>query len=123
MGKASKWIRNLLIGKKEEKYKQIGGGGTESESQSPKVKRRWSFGKKSKKVTTEQRLSASFDISDSAKLQIRAILQSLPLPYCHVQNAAATKIQAAFRAYLVTINSFIFFYVVGLHALLNNLQV
>ncbi|KAI9084732.1 hypothetical protein K1719_033138 [Acacia pycnantha] len=99
MGKASRWIRNLLIGKKEEKYKQIDGGGSEIETQSPKVKRRWSFGKKSVKATKHS-LSSSFDITESARLQIRAILQSLPLPYSHIQKAAATKIQAAFRAYL-----------------------
>ncbi|XP_028790279.1 uncharacterized protein LOC114746223 [Neltuma alba] len=98
MGKASRWIRNLLIGKKEEKYKQIDGGG-QRESHSPKVKRRWSFGRKSVKVA-EQRLPLSFDLTEAAKLQIRAILQSLPLPPPHIQNAAATKIQAAFRTYL-----------------------
>ncbi|KAK4282879.1 hypothetical protein QN277_014204 [Acacia crassicarpa] len=98
MGKASRWIRNLLIGKKEEKYKQIDGG-SGIETQTPKVKRRWSFGKKPVKATKD-RLSSSFDISESARLQIRAILQALPLPYSHIQKAAATKIQAAFRAYL-----------------------
>ncbi|XP_054777961.1 protein IQ-DOMAIN 19-like [Prosopis cineraria] len=100
MGKASEWIRNLLVGKKQEKYKQIGQKGDgETESHSPRVKRRWSFGRKSVKVT-EHRLSASFDLTDSAKLRIREILQAQPRRSSDIQNAAATKIQAAFRAYL-----------------------
>lgn len=113
MGKASKWIRNFLIGKKEERYKQIDGAGqrgSSSEVENSKVKRKWSFGRRTGKVA-EQKVSTSFDLTDSAKHQIiQALLQirsspshtlPTPPPFSDIENAAATKIQAAFRSYLV----------------------
>ncbi|KAF7817845.1 protein IQ-DOMAIN 14-like [Senna tora] len=105
MGKASKWIRKFLIGKKEEKYKQIERGGSEMALGSPKVRRKWSFGKKTGKVAVaDQKYSTSYDLTESAKLQIRAILAPHNLPptpyFSQIQHAAATKIQAAFRSYL-----------------------
>lgn len=112
MGKASRWIRNLLIGKKEEKHKQIEGSSS-SEIGSPRVKRKWSFGRKIGKITIEQKASTSYDLTDSEKLQIRAILETRPppntptfptfTPFSHIQHDAATKIQAAFRSHLVSI--------------------
>ena len=120
MGKAGKWIRNFLMGKKEEKYKKIDAICTENKSanmDSPKVKRRWSFGRLTGGRTTGKvagrKFSISFDSGDSAKLEIQVLLQTQPprrsLPAAKAKvsedieskNLAATKIQAAFRSYLV----------------------
>ncbi|KAK7397296.1 hypothetical protein VNO78_18464 [Psophocarpus tetragonolobus] len=114
MGKASKWIRNFLLGRKEEKMKKINAccpedksGNTGSLIVSPKVKRRWSFGKLTGKVVGHK-FSRSFDSADSAKFQIQALLETktprrIPTPLVKAskdKNKAATKIQASFRSYL-----------------------
>lgn len=120
MGKASKWIRNFLLGKKEDKIKKIDAfcsedksGNTGSLIVSPKVKRRWSFGKLTGgRITSKvvgHKFSRSFDSGDSAKLQIQPLLETktprhLPKPLAKAskdKNKAATKIQASFRSYLV----------------------
>ncbi|XP_020210907.1 protein IQ-DOMAIN 14 [Cajanus cajan] len=119
MGKASKWIRNFLLGKKEEKLKKIDGFCPEDKSVnkgsqivSSKVKRRWSFGKLTGgRITSKvagHKFSRSFDSGDSAKLQIQALLEAktprrLPTPLAKAsrdKNKAAIKIQAGFRSYL-----------------------
>ncbi|KAJ1413901.1 P-loop containing nucleoside triphosphate hydrolase [Sesbania bispinosa] len=115
MGKAGKWIRNLLLGKKEEKFKKIDTLCPENKT-ATKVKRRWSFGKLAGgritgKVAENHKFSRSFDSGDSAKLQIRVLLETknpryLPTSLAKVyedtefETAAATRIQAAFRSYL-----------------------
>ncbi|KAK7258711.1 hypothetical protein RIF29_24293 [Crotalaria pallida] len=124
MGKAGKWIRNFLLGKKEEKFKKIDTYCSEIKSASmidsqiisPNMKRRWSFGRllrggsgRKTGMVAGQKFSISFDSGDSARLQIQALLEtqgSKNLPIAQVSKgrkdkiAAATKIQAAFRSYL-----------------------
>ncbi|QCD77656.1 protein IQ-DOMAIN 14-like [Vigna unguiculata] len=118
MGKASKWIRNFLLGKKDEKIKKIDASEDSKSSNtgslivSPKVKRRWSFGKLTGgRITSKivgHKFSRSFDSGESAKLQIQALLETkasrrlpTPLPRSYKdKNKAATKIQAGFRSYL-----------------------
>lgn len=116
MEKASKWMRNYLIGKKEEKYKIDTSSAEKKIAGSPKVKRRWSFGRKTDgKITGNvamHRFSRSFDSSDSAaKLKIQSVVETHQFPQSpsttlvetpnKIQSAAATRIQAAFRSYLV----------------------
>ncbi|KAK7337899.1 hypothetical protein VNO77_18490 [Canavalia gladiata] len=122
MGKASKWIRNFLLGKKEEKFKKIDTIHPEnkvanmgSQIVSPKVKRRWSFGKlKGGRITGKlagHKFSRSFDSGDTAKLQIQTLLETqtpkrFPTSLAKVsedaefETTAATKIQTVFRSYL-----------------------
>ncbi|MED6181281.1 hypothetical protein PIB30_018016 [Stylosanthes scabra] len=113
MGKAGKWIRNFLMGKKEDKYKKIDAVRAESKSSamdSPKVKRRWSFGRLTMGRTSGKvaghKFSLSFDSGDSAKLQAQPPRRSLPIVEFKAsintrsKNSAATMIQAAFRSYL-----------------------
>lgn len=125
MGKAGKWIRNFLLGKKEEKLKQIDTFYPENNktakvgSNNMVVKRRWSFrklsgsGRITGKVVTPK-FSKSFDSDefDSTRMQIQALLEAqisrcLPKALAKVyedaefEKTAAIKIQAAFRSYLV----------------------
>ncbi|XP_072076514.1 protein IQ-DOMAIN 19-like [Arachis hypogaea] len=113
MGKAGKWIRNFLMGKKEDKYKKIDAVCAESKraaADSPKVKRRWSFGRLTIGRTSGKmaghKFSISFDSGDSAKLQAQTPRRSLPIVEFKApsdtrsKNSAATMIQAAFRSYL-----------------------
>ncbi|CAL0311261.1 unnamed protein product [Lupinus luteus] len=121
MGKAGKWIRNFLLGNKEEKYKKIDTFCSENMSASmmvsPNVKRRWSFGRlrggsgRKTNMLAGHKFSISFDSGDSSRLQNQALLEtqgckSLPtaLPqvsrYRRHKTAAAIKIQAGFRSYL-----------------------
>ncbi|XP_027353416.1 protein IQ-DOMAIN 14-like [Abrus precatorius] len=122
MGKAGKWIRNFLLGKREEKFKKIDACHPEnkainmgSQIVNPKVKRKWSFGKLTGgKITSKvsgHKFSRSFDSGDSAKLQIQTLLETqtpriLSTALAKVcedtefETTAATKIQAAFRSYL-----------------------
>ncbi|KAL5566249.1 hypothetical protein UlMin_029413 [Ulmus minor] len=119
MGKASKWIRNFLMGKKEEKERNdralsIRCQATTSNKNgslpgTPKVKRRWSFGKFVGKEATHK-FSKSFDSIDATKLPnqhsssesetLQNHIKTLAIVKAHVENAAATKIQAIFRSYL-----------------------
>ncbi|KAK7284263.1 hypothetical protein RJT34_19007 [Clitoria ternatea] len=120
MGKAGQWIRNFLLGKKEEKFKKIDTISPDNKAanqvESPKVKRRWSFGRKltGGRITgkvARHAFSRSFNSGDSAKLQIQTLLETqiprlLPTALAKVsedtefESSAATKIQAAFRSYL-----------------------
>lgn len=121
-------MRNFLIGKKEDKKKieaafSAEHHSTKMENQpgTPKVKRKWSFRKLSGKETSHK-LTKSFDSIDTSKLQVQVPTESvarqnhikaLVVFRGHVKNAAATKIQAAFRAYLVQTKSpfFPFFHI------------
>ncbi|OIV95155.1 hypothetical protein TanjilG_21545 [Lupinus angustifolius] len=125
MGRAGKWIRNFLLGKKEEKHKKIdtlfsenkSASMIESQMISPNMKRRWSFGRlkggsgRKTNMIAGHKFSISFDSGDSAKFQIQALLEthdskSFPTILSQVsryrkdKSVAATKIQAAFRSYL-----------------------
>lgn len=114
MGRASKWIINFLLGKKEDKkqtdrYITSGSGIPPA---APKVARRWSFGRSSGKGMCH-RISKSVGSIDTLQLAIPSngvgpvfqhitLLQSVAMIPVDVENAAATKIQAIFRAYLVS---------------------
>lgn len=105
MGKASKWIRNLFMGKREDKAKASSfPPETTSTSTSlaimvattPKVRRRWSFKRPPCAKPVAHRASKSFD----------SIYMPTQLVDCEAHqplnaNAAATRIQAAYRSYLV----------------------
>ncbi|XP_031396969.1 protein IQ-DOMAIN 14-like [Punica granatum] len=106
MEKASRWITNFLLGKKDDKryavQKITGPPAT------PKVRRRWSFGRSSRKEI-RHRTSKSVDSVDASCLVAPSkvvIPESQPLLFqsavisVDVENAAATKIQAVFRGYL-----------------------
>ncbi|KAK2365167.1 IQ-domain [Trifolium repens] len=120
MGKASKWIRNLLLGKKEDNLKQIDtfcsenktantvSSSRNSSSNNNKivVKRKWSFrkltsGRSTGKVVAHK-ISKSFDSVDSPKLQIQALMFQTQTPRTAAEfvRTAATRIQASFRSYL-----------------------
>ncbi|GAV81168.1 IQ domain-containing protein/DUF4005 domain-containing protein [Cephalotus follicularis] len=129
MGKASKWVINFLLGKKEEENKKIDSISLFEEyvtsiptvivSETPTCKRRWSFGRSaSKKIV--HKCSKSLDTIPTTPLVTHAILESekqqnnnTVVAVVHnssaktavatmqaPQYAAATKIQAAFRSYL-----------------------
>lgn len=120
MGKASKWIRNLLLGKKEENFKQIDtfcsenkaanavkNSSSNSSSNKMVVKRKWSFrkltsGRSTGKIVAHK-VSRSFDSIDSPKLQIQALMFQTQTPRTAAEfvKRAATRIQASFRSYLV----------------------
>ncbi|KAM5561546.1 hypothetical protein ABKV19_022242 [Rosa sericea] len=102
MGKASKWILNFLIGKQEKKKKNealltekcVSSTTKPIHLGSPKVKRRWSFGRSS------HRVSKSVDSIDTTKLPLKPQLNHAVWVSIQAENAAATRIQAAFRAHL-----------------------
>lgn len=121
MGKASRWIRNFLLGKRDEKdNKKINTSilsvyVTTSSSlppPAPKIKRRWSFGKSPAKGKAHK-LSRSMDSAETTQLVMQAKTEfqlqrdrSLALlAIARDKHAAATKIQAAFRSYLVSITA------------------
>ncbi|PON73867.1 IQ motif, EF-hand binding site [Parasponia andersonii] len=79
-----------------------------SQPGTPKVKRKWSFGKSAGKGASHK-FSKSFDSIDAGNVPVQASAESrtqqnhvkmLAAIQGHVENAAATKIQAAFRSYL-----------------------
>lgn len=117
MGKASRWIRNFLLRKRDENdNKKINDASVLSgyvaassglPLPTPKIKRRWSFGKSAAKGKAHK-LSRSMDLTETTQLvmQARAEFQlqrdrSLALlAIASDKHAAATKIQAVFRSYL-----------------------
>lgn len=106
MGKAGKWIRNFLLGKKEQKYKKNIESSLSAELHptctkpgSPRVKKRWSFGRAAGKRASHK-FSKSLDSIDTAKLPLQASAEN----FDDVENAAATKIQSVFRSYLVQLH-------------------
>ncbi|XP_047955250.1 protein IQ-DOMAIN 19-like [Salvia hispanica] len=89
MGKTGRWLRNILTGKKE-KVKEKEKEQTEHRPQTPttpKEKRRWSF----------RRSSAT---APPKPVDIHIETEPSPAPASLHKAAAATKIQAVFRAYL-----------------------
>jgi len=133
MGKTSKWLRNLLKGKKDkEKEKENYGNGTENPttpiSTTPKEKRRWSFRRSS--VSKEMNVAESSVTSsvtvqnvaiDSQNYERKHVLDVAAadgvifLNSCSnggtrrsIQEASAIKIQSVFRSYLVCHIVFIF---------------
>lgn len=112
MGKASRWIINFLVGKQEKKINDAPKPKVSNESSStasarpsvnrpgtPKVKRRWSFGKLAGKEASH-RVTRSVDSIDISKLSLEVRKNHAVAPR-DVENAAATRIQAAFRSHLV----------------------
>ncbi|WJX17146.1 Protein of unknown function (DUF4005) [Trifolium repens] len=125
MGKTSKWLRNLLKGKKDkEKDKEICGNGTENPttpiSTIPKEKRRWSFRRSSasKEVNVaESSVTSSMTaqtIKDSQNYQRKHVMDVAAADGViflnsagfnggtrkSVEEASAIKIQSVFRSYL-----------------------
>ncbi|XP_050383813.1 protein IQ-DOMAIN 19-like [Argentina anserina] len=100
MGKASKWILNFLIGKQEKKNQALltdqftSSTNRTSHPGTPKVKRRWSFGRSS------HRVSKSADSIDTTTLALKPQQNLAACVSIQAENAAATRIQAAFRAHL-----------------------
>ncbi|XP_062143812.1 protein IQ-DOMAIN 19-like [Alnus glutinosa] len=100
MGKAGKWIRNFLLGKREQKYKKNDSSFSaehhhpSTKPGSPRVKKRWSFGRAAGKRASHK-FSKSLDSIETTKLPIQATAEN-----DDVENVAATKIQAVFRSYL-----------------------
>ncbi|XP_038715071.1 uncharacterized protein LOC120008769 [Tripterygium wilfordii] len=132
MGRASRWVMNLLLGKKEEKGKDTSSSKVNAGtlitivSRTPIYKRRWSFGRIAGKEKAHKS-SKSLDLStiktivlhadaDSENQQNNMTLVAASsisvMPTKHesdgitirVEDAAATKIQAAFRSYLISEN-------------------
>lgn len=103
MGKASKWILNFLIGKQEKKNEALlneqclSSTTKPSHLGTPKVKRRWSFGRSSHRVLK------SVDSIDTTKLPMKPQQNHVVFVSREVENAAATRIQAVFRGHLVQI--------------------
>ncbi|XP_011078731.1 protein IQ-DOMAIN 14-like isoform X2 [Sesamum indicum] len=113
MGKASKWIRNFLMGKREDGAKKTGPSlppetstsGTlavTSPLNTPKVRRRWSFRRStSTKVVTSHQSSRSLDLiltPNQTLLEYQTDRQNYTTSLS--AHAAATKIQAVYRSYL-----------------------
>nr|XP_043615841.1 protein IQ-DOMAIN 19-like [Erigeron canadensis] len=98
MGKASRWIRNLLVGKKEDKINNKDGGDTSSPRTTAIIpatpRRRWSF-RRSTNNTDKQNHPSMLVISSpkAPRKTFHRVSQVLAM-------AAATKIQSAFRSYL-----------------------
>ncbi|CAL9003562.1 unnamed protein product [Prunus brigantina] len=110
MGKASKWIINFLVGKQEKKINQTHVSistehpSTATKPGTPKVKRRWSFGRLAGKEACH-RPSKSVDSIDTTILPLPLKAQqnhalTLAVVPRDVEDAAATRIQAAFRSHL-----------------------
>lgn len=124
MGRATKWIRSFLLGKKDEKEnKKINTSvlaryvapSSCLPLPTPKIKRRWSFGKPAARGNAHK-LSRSMDLAKTAQLvmQARADFQlprdrglALLAKTGDVRHAAATRIQAIFRSYLVNTNNIV----------------
>ena len=115
------------MGKKEDRKKNDASFSGENQTTkmgslpgTPKVKRKWSFGKTSGKEATHK-FSKSLDSIDPSKLPIQAVAKS-ESKQSHskalavsraIEYTSATKIQSVFRSYLVQINSnftYSFFY-------------
>ncbi|KAJ9543824.1 hypothetical protein OSB04_023531 [Centaurea solstitialis] len=121
MGKASRWIRNLLIGKKDDKISNKDGGGAAISPPSATAivpltpGRRWSFRRtNSTEKVLNHKSCRSFDSIVASQLVSHALfdyaVQHQPPPKpatkTHYRGsrmiaiASATKIQATFRSYL-----------------------
>lgn len=105
MGKASRWIRNFLMGKREDKAKKTGTlvPDTTVVTHTPELRRRWSFRASLRANTISHNSSISFDSILMPKQDIfeYETLQKNVMPPTLNACTAATKIQAAYRSYLV----------------------
>ncbi|KAF5739254.1 putative IQ-domain 19 [Tripterygium wilfordii] len=135
MGRASRWVMNLFLGKKEEKGKDkslsemSAGTSVAIVPRTPIYKRRWSFGRTTAKEKAHKS-SKSLDLSTTKTIVLQTDADSenqqnnmtvvaatsvsvMPTKHAsdgitvRVENAAATKIQAAFHTYLVLIQTHI----------------
>ncbi|XP_071728709.1 uncharacterized protein [Rutidosis leptorrhynchoides] len=125
MGKASRWIRNLLVGKKDDKISTKDESTLSTSAIIPaSPKRRWSFRKSNntEKVQINHKSCRSFDSIATSQLVSQALFDYAILQQSHnsmmvvpplkattrtlnrvsivTRVAAATKIQSAFRSYL-----------------------
>ncbi|KAL0429499.1 UNVERIFIED_CONTAM: hypothetical protein Sradi_0575900 [Sesamum radiatum] len=112
MGKASKWIRNFLLGKREDRAKKTGPSLPPATStlamisplNTPKARRRWSFKRStSKNAVTAHESSKSLDsilTPKQALLEYQTDQQNYAAYRSLSAYAAATKIQAVYRSYL-----------------------
>ncbi|KAM7476907.1 hypothetical protein LguiB_024150 [Lonicera macranthoides] len=121
MGKASKWIMNFLVGKKEETNKKKDASFSSESiviSTTPKVKRRWSFGRSTGTENPRHKSTMSFDSFVTRQLVTKALLEGkfYEQNQCKamvvatnkaavaktraLEYAAAIRIQAVFRSYL-----------------------
>uniref|UniRef100_A0A3N7EY17 DUF4005 domain-containing protein n=1 Tax=Populus trichocarpa TaxID=3694 RepID=A0A3N7EY17_POPTR len=122
MGKASRWMINFFLGKKEEKCKKKDiyfyaekDTTTAIVPSNPTIKRRWSFGKSAKKervckgrrsldsvITTPylaHRSSFALPATEAIKIIVPQTRAANRIRKA-VEDAAATRIQAVFRSYL-----------------------
>lgn len=123
MGKASKWIVNFLLGKKEDRTRRkemsyveedVGNSAAMVPCPCPNIRRRWSFGRSSssRKEKGCHRSSKSVDLvtKNHHSLDVKTIEmpkeeideESRAVICRLIQHSAATKIQTCFRSYLVT---------------------
>ncbi|KAL9341704.1 hypothetical protein Peur_065029 [Populus x canadensis] len=119
MGKASRWMINFLLGKKEEKTKKndisFHAEKETTPTATPAYKRRWSFGKSAKKervyrgrrsldsiITTPYLAHRSSFALPTAEAIKKVVAQTHAADRIRkaVEDAAATRIQAVFRSYL-----------------------
>uniref|UniRef100_J3NES7 DUF4005 domain-containing protein n=2 Tax=Oryza brachyantha TaxID=4533 RepID=J3NES7_ORYBR len=125
MGKAGRWLRSFLTGKKDRKGKDKGDGQSASSTMAPtttpsaREKRRWSFrrpavvtgGKEASAYSQGQGQGQLASTSSHCFSDVQAVVHdqlaavaASPAPertaYDVVEEAAATKIQSAFRSYL-----------------------
>jgi hypothetical protein len=124
MGKASRWMINFLLGKKEEKTKKndisFHAEKETTPTATPAYKRRWSFGKSAKKervyrgrrsldsiITTPYLAHRSSFALPTAEAIKKVVAQTHAADRIRkaVEDAAATRIQAVFRSYLVFIQT------------------
>lgn len=119
MGKASKWIKSFLLGKKEkenreEKAPPVNYAGTRTAivPSTPRVRRRWSFGRSKSKENFQHIFCASLDAMDARILPVQLMIEFsrtrnispwvTSTEACYdFRDKAAIKIQAVFRSFLV----------------------
>ncbi|KAL3573651.1 hypothetical protein D5086_024264 [Populus alba] len=117
MGKASRWMINFLLGKKEEKTKKndvsFHAEKETTPTATPPYKRRWSFGKSAKKervyrgrrsldsIITTPIFRSSFALPTTEAIKkVVAQTHAVERKGRAVEDAAATRIPAVFRSYL-----------------------
>ncbi|KAL9685656.1 hypothetical protein QQ045_023107 [Rhodiola kirilowii] len=116
MGKASKWIKNFLMGKKEDKERMVPpmtytGNSTAIVPSTPRVRRKWSFGRSKGKDIFQHKFSKSLDAMDASILPVQLMIEyaktrhispwvAITEPCYDSRDKAATKIQAVFRSFL-----------------------
>ena len=113
MGKAAKWILNLLLGKKEEhqknqknqKKKKMGSSSFSDHSANLKLK--WSFRKTNLLLT--HKLSKSVGSIHTIEALKHVAMADQKKPPSSARNAAATTIQSVYRSHLVISFSFYVF--------------